>query len=1187
MGHRDRFYPKAKTSSLVRIFLICFLCLAISSFAKQLEWSVSETNNNIDCSYESTCFVDASGHIFINNTSNVTPIFSINAYFSSGNDLVAFETDENNNAVDNSTLFNHGDKFERFYINRVPKLSQEQRYFRMFHYNVDRTELPFYVREQINPSSPTPFNMYDGNLFELKITFKNAQSNSITFNYTKQLVRVSSLVTQITPNDTVVYTNLSTVNGLISLEECVIEPNQEIILTVEGVIQINSTFLSSETVTSSVVHSSLAAISNNISAVPIIEIKAQHTNATNMTWKNKTYFNRIFIKNKSDLDVFIHRFRLYRSTNPEMTDLVKVFEENNIATLPGEEIRWTHEDYFQAGVPIYWTRPEFTAEFASPVVHIQDYTLNYNSPFLTVIPRKGDGSACTSSDQCQSWNCNNNLCCGFGSRCCTQSSQCDPGEYCTTAYTCERKPASGGGGPSGNRGGGGGGVPPGPTPLPEIDIVPIPTTAPSLDFDDWEEQIPDIPYQQQQTRADDDGDGFSDEDPFDGIDNDGDGLIDEDGPLFCLPGNGKDDDGDGRVDEDPIDTIDNDGDGFIDEDGGSCLPEELNNVQRDKDDDGDGRIDEDPIDGIDNDGDGLIDEDAGMVVGRWCVDDDGDGYIDEDPVDAIDNDNDGFIDEDGSIVILNNGIDDDGDGRADEDPLDGIDNDFDGQTDEDGGLAVGNRDILCVPDISLTKALSDLMINPGMEIKVALILKNNGVGPAYHIIVKDFVPGIFKITVNRDNGTMINKRLIWKINRLDPGEQIILRYTIKTPDTKGIYSLPEPELEYLTANREKQFVFGSGSSFISKHGIIKEEIKNTYRFFIFKTIKAKVEKSQKKMYDVEIDVTNAGGKMSPRAVLVDFLPENTRQVWAISPPTDEPYSISINELRWYVDEMFPSVDKKQFKYSFEGDIYPITLPIIRGVDPSLVSVGYMIHATSVSGFVQPPSPERYFVGIFIILVIMTLLAILRPRQTIATGQQEMIKLAEDTEDLKLLTSNAVKTLAELKAASAQTPAQSMPDVRHISDQIVSALAELRVGSEDSSLMTVEQQLEFQSMKSEIRTLISEFQELKSSMVKQRISGAPQTAEVRRFEQDTYKSITSAMEQIREKRAIQPEAGPKLSKEKRLKILSGMLREQKRRLEKESQGQEPVDFSDEDRKPPSVEDISERLKRRREELENQG
>ena len=69
--------------------------------------------------------------------------------------------------------------------------------------------------------------------------------------------------------------------------------------------------------------------------------------------------------------------------------------------------------------------------------------------------------------------------------------------------------------------------------------------------------------------AEDDEDGFLNEDPLDGIDNDGDGSIDEDPPSdmtadSCSGRCGVDDDSDGQIDEAANDDDDEDGGTFDD-----------------------------------------------------------------------------------------------------------------------------------------------------------------------------------------------------------------------------------------------------------------------------------------------------------------------------------------------------------------------------------------------------------------------------------------------------------------------------------------------------------------------------------------------------------------------------------------------------------------------------------------------
>ena len=137
--------------------------------------------------------------------------------------------------------------------------------------------------------------------------------------------------------------------------------------------------------------------------------------------------------------------------------------------------------------------------------------------------------------------------------------------------------------------------------------------------------------------ADDDGDGFIDEDPVELIDNDGDGQINEDpvdpqvdndgdGQINEDPDNNRDDDGDGLIDEDPLELIDNDGDELIDEDG--------------------------PDPQIDNDGDGLLNEDGLYTP----YDDDWDGLLNEDPINTLDDDGDGLIDEDPPLPEHDGGV---------------------------------------------------------------------------------------------------------------------------------------------------------------------------------------------------------------------------------------------------------------------------------------------------------------------------------------------------------------------------------------------------------------------------------------------------------------------------------------------------------------------------------------------------
>ena len=137
--------------------------------------------------------------------------------------------------------------------------------------------------------------------------------------------------------------------------------------------------------------------------------------------------------------------------------------------------------------------------------------------------------------------------------------------------------------------------------------------------------------------ADDDGDGFIDEDPVELVDNDGDALInedpvdeqvdnDEDGQLNEDPANGSDDDQDGLIDEDPPEFFDNDLDGLIDEDG--------------------------PDPQFDNDGDGRLNEDGLYTP----FDDDWDGQLNEDPANGSDDDQDGLIDEDPPLPEHGQGV---------------------------------------------------------------------------------------------------------------------------------------------------------------------------------------------------------------------------------------------------------------------------------------------------------------------------------------------------------------------------------------------------------------------------------------------------------------------------------------------------------------------------------------------------
>ena len=211
-------------------------------------------------------------------------------------------------------------------------------------------------------------------------------------------------------------------------------------------------------------------------------------------------------------------------------------------------------------------------------------------------------------------------------------------------------------------------------------------------------------------RLDNDGDGFTDEDPPWGIDNDGDGLTDED------PWTPIDNDQDGLTDEDFVGDmngdgapgvvdVDDDGDGLTDEDSQGLQPGEEGYLgDTADDDDEDGLVDEDDREmdrllQVDLDGDGQGGEDdpnddaeSWLTNGR---DDDGDGFTDE--ADEYDPN----IDEDSEEWGYRNyypGLDGEisdatepGDNLTllleqvalDEEELDGRDDDGDGLTDED------------------------------------------------------------------------------------------------------------------------------------------------------------------------------------------------------------------------------------------------------------------------------------------------------------------------------------------------------------------------------------------------------------------------------------------------------------------------------------------------------------------------
>jgi len=119
------------------------------------------------------------------------------------------------------------------------------------------------------------------------------------------------------------------------------------------------------------------------------------------------------------------------------------------------------------------------------------------------------------------------------------------------------------------------------------------------------------------------------------------------------------------LDGNGVPDADNDGDGFIDEDLGEDTHNDFGSGVYAIDDDGDGDVDnsldiddderldlesEDPINGIDDDGDNNIDEDPSADMNEdgcpgFCgVDEDGDGNIDEGNVN--DDDEDGSSDED-------------------------------------------------------------------------------------------------------------------------------------------------------------------------------------------------------------------------------------------------------------------------------------------------------------------------------------------------------------------------------------------------------------------------------------------------------------------------------------------------------------------------------------------------------------
>lgn len=117
-----------------------------------------------------------------------------------------------------------------------------------------------------------------------------------------------------------------------------------------------------------------------------------------------------------------------------------------------------------------------------------------------------------------------------------------------------------------------------------------------------------------------------------------------------------------------------------------------------------------------------------------------------------------------------------------------------------GGIILLVFYLLFVPRVKIEK-ISRRVNSQNKTITVSLHIKNNSIFPLYSLTVEDIIPNDYKIlkyeTVEPEKVIKEeNTRIIWRINKIERGEEIIISYTIQYPDDIKIIDLYKASISF-------------------------------------------------------------------------------------------------------------------------------------------------------------------------------------------------------------------------------------------------------------------------------------------------------------------------------------------------------------------------------------------------------
>lgn len=122
-----------------------------------------------------------------------------------------------------------------------------------------------------------------------------------------------------------------------------------------------------------------------------------------------------------------------------------------------------------------------------------------------------------------------------------------------------------------------------------------------------------------------------------------------------------------------------------------------------------------------------------------------------------------------------------------------------------GVLAILVLSFYFTPFIKKQKKISE------NKVKVSIVVKNSSRKPIRDVVVKDFVPAIYKIEKRFETMKPVIRKvkdgyeLIWRIEKMMPGEERILSYTIVLPiEIIGKIKLPKAKMRFTDVNKKRR-----------------------------------------------------------------------------------------------------------------------------------------------------------------------------------------------------------------------------------------------------------------------------------------------------------------------------------------------------------------------------------------------